>query len=63
MILGPVQWVKGSGVAAAVEWVSTMAQIQSLAGELPYATEGVGVAIKKTKREVIFIRLLQFSNV
>ena len=33
----PEQWVKGSGVAAAV------AQIQSLAQELPYAA---GVAIK-----------------
>ena len=37
-IPGPVQWVKGSGVATAV------ARIQSLAQELPYAK---GAAIKK----------------
>ena len=35
-------WVKGSGVAAAVAQVTSAAQIQSLAGELPYA---VGAAI------------------
>ena len=43
MIPGLVQWVKASGVAAAV------AQIQSLAQELPYA---VGAAIKTTKKRL-----------
>ena len=42
LIPGPVQWVKGSGVAAAA------AQIQSLAGERPYATSTV---IKKKKKK------------
>ena len=41
LITGPVQWVKGSGVAAvqveAVVQVVAMAQIQSLARELPCA--------------------------
>ena len=41
-ISGLAQWVKGSGVATAV------AQIQSLAQELTYATH---VAIKKKKKE------------
>ena len=31
------QWVKGSGIAAAVVYVTTAAQIHSLAQELPYA--------------------------
>ena len=35
-IPGSAQWVKGSGIAIAV--VTTVAQIQSLAQELPYAT-------------------------
>ena len=39
-----VQWVKGSGVAAAAAQVTATAQIHSLAWELPYAT---GAAIKK----------------
>ena len=42
-----LQWVKGSGIAAAVAWVTAAAQIQSLAWEIPYAA---GAAIKK-KRE------------
>ena len=45
---GPVQWVKGSGVAAAVVQVTAAAWIQSLAQELPYAT---GAAIKKKKKK------------
>ena len=43
-IPGPVKWVKGSGVAEAVAEVTAVAQIQSLAQELPYA---VGMTIKK----------------
>jgi len=42
-----LQWVKGSGIGAAVSWVTAAAQIQSLAWEIPYAA---GAAIKK-KRE------------
>ena len=41
-IPGKVQWVKGYGVGPAV------AQIQSLAWELPYA---VGMVIKKKKKK------------
>ena len=44
---GPVQWVKGSGVAVAVAWVVTEAWIQSLAQELSYA---MGLAIKTNKQ-------------
>ena len=40
----PEQGVKGSGIAAAAMWFSPMAQIQSLAGKLPYV---LGVAVKK----------------
>ena len=39
-IPGPVQWVKGSGVAAATAW------IQSLVREFPYAT-GMAMIFKK----------------
>ena len=42
-----MQWIKGSGVAATVAQVATMAQIQPLVREVPYATDG---AIKKKKR-------------
>lgn len=38
------QWVEGSSAAAATFWVPAVAQIQSLAQELPYAE---GEAIKK----------------
>ena len=43
MTLGPAQWVKGSGIAAASAW------IQSLARELPYA---VGAAAKQTNKKI-----------
>ena len=46
MTLRLAQGVKGSGVAAAAAQVAAMAQIQSLAQELPCA---VGAAIKKEK--------------
>ena len=42
-----MQWVKGSFIEAAVEWVAAVTGIQSLAQELPYAN---GVAIKKKKK-------------
>ena len=42
----PMQWVKGSNVTEAVAWVAAVAQIQSLARELSYAT---GAAIKFKK--------------
>ena len=45
-IPSPAQWVKGSGIAAAVAWITAVAQIQSLAWELPYA---LGRPKKKTK--------------
>ena len=40
------QWVKGSSIAIAVAKVTALAQIQSLAQELPYAC---AAAIKKLK--------------
>ena len=46
MIPGPLQWVKGSGIATAVAEVTAVARTQSLAGNLSYAA---GVAIKKKK--------------
>ena len=46
------QWVKESGVAAAVAWVTAPARIQSLAWELAYA---VGAAIKKKKKKKEFL--------
>ena len=42
------QCVKGSDVAAAVAQITAMAQVQSLALEIPYA---VGAAIKKKSTE------------
>ena len=42
--LTPVQWVKGSGIAKAVVWVTAAAQIQSMAWEFPSAS---GAAIKE----------------
>ena len=47
---GPVQWVKGSGVAAAAAQVTTAAHIQSLAWELLCT---VSVAIKQNKTGVL----------
>lgn len=46
-IPGPAQWVKGFGVAAAPVRITAVAQSQSLAWELPYAT---GAAIKTNKQ-------------
>ena len=43
-IPSPVQWVKGSSIAAPVAQVAATARIQSLAWELPYA---MGVVMKK----------------
>ena len=48
-ISGTAQWVKGLGIAIAAAQVAAVAQIQSLAWELSYAT---GVVIKKKKGEV-----------
>ena len=45
---GPVQGVKGSGIAAAVADIPAVAWIQSLAQELPCA---VGVAIKRDQKK------------
>ena len=39
-ILSPVQWIKGSGIAAAAVQVAAAAGIQSLDGERPYDTCG-----------------------
>ena len=44
LIPGPTQWVKGFGTAAAAVQVAAVAQIQSLAWELP---QTLGVAINK----------------
>ena len=46
-IPGLAQWVKGSGIAALAGEATSVAQIQSLAQELPYAT---GAAIKRKKK-------------
>ena len=43
LIPGPAQWVKGSGIAAAVPQAAAAAHIRSLAQELPHA---VTAAIK-----------------
>ena len=48
MIPSPAQWVKGSGIAAALVWVTAVARIQSLARELPYAKD----VAKKEKKKV-----------
>ena len=41
-----VQWIKGPGIAIAAVEVTTVAKIQSLVRELPYA---MGAIIKKRK--------------
>ena len=46
-IPGLVQWVKGSGIAAAVVELAAVAWIRSLTWELPHA---IGEAIKKKKK-------------
>ena len=46
MILGPVQWAKGSSVSEAALRFTAGPQTQSLTLELPYAG---GVSIKKKK--------------
>ena len=46
------QWVKGYSVAIAMVQVAAMAQIQSLAQELPCA---MGAAIKKKKSKKNFV--------
>ena len=43
-----MQWVKGSGTAAALAQIPATAQIQSLAQKLPYA---VSMSIKMEGRE------------
>ena len=50
-ILSPMQWVKGSGVAAAVTYTAC-AGIRPLAWEFPYA---MGAAIKKKKKSVLAV--------
>ena len=47
MIPDLVQWVKGSGISMTVVGVTAVAQMQSLARELPCA---MGEAIKKKKK-------------
>ena len=49
MIPSLMQWVKGSGIAAAAPNFTAVAQIQSLVlGELPHVTDA---AIKKKKKK------------
>ena len=48
-IPGPVQWLQGSGIAAAV------ARVQSSAGELPCAV-GVATEKKKEREDVAKLR-------
>ena len=46
-----VQWVKGFSIAtAATAWIAAMAQIQSLAWELPYAM-GMPIKLKLKKKK------------
>ena len=51
-IPGPAQWVKGFGVAAAPVRITAVAQSQSLAWELPYAT-GAAIKINKQKKMIL----------
>ena len=53
LILGPAQWVKGSGIAAVVAQVEAVARIQSLAQELPYAVGAQSPLPKKLKTRSI----------
>lgn len=46
-ISGTAQWVKGLGIAIAAAQVAAVAQIQSLALELPYATHTAKTGNKK----------------
>ena len=41
MIPGLVKWIVGSGIATPMVWIAAVAQIQSLAQELPYAKDVV----------------------
>ena len=52
MISGLAQWVKESGTAAAVAWVTAAPQIQSLAWEFSYTA---GAAIK------IFLKVIRLN--
>ena len=53
MIPGPAQWVKIWGVAAAAAQVAAVAQVQSLAWELPCA---MGMAIKLKNKKISFVK-------
>ena len=48
MLTGPEQWVKGSGIAAAMAWVAVVAQIQAMTHKLLYAV-GAPIKLKKKK--------------
>jgi len=52
LVPGLACWVKGSGIATTVALVAVVAQIQSLAWELPYA---IGAAMKKEKENRNYI--------
>ena len=52
LIPGPAQWVKGSGIAAPAVEATSVARIQYLGQELPYAT---GAAILKKKKGKVMI--------
>ena len=41
LIPGLVKWIVGSGIATPMVWIAAVAQIQSLARELPYAKDVV----------------------
>ena len=49
--LASLSGLQGSGIAAAAAWVAAVAQIQSLAQELPHAADA---AIKKKKKKILF---------
>ena len=44
------QWVKGSSAVIAVAWVTAVAQVQSLAQELPHA---IGMAEKRRRKKEV----------
>ena len=54
-----MQWVKGSGIAAALAQVIAMARIQFLAWGLPYAPD---TAIKLRQKTLFALKALSWSN-
>ena len=62
MIPGPAERVKGYRFAAAAAWVTVVAWIQSLAGEIPYAT-GVAIKLKKKKKAAVKLTVTSYKMI